>query len=168
MNGATADELARAGVCAIPEGRGIFPNLTVVENLQMVTFSGVSFKQVQERTYAQFPRLKERRTQLAGTLSGGEQQMVALGRGLASNPRILLLDEPSMGLAPTMADLIFTCIEALHREAQLTILLVEQRVAEALQACDHGYVLESGRLVLDGPPASLLADARVKKAYLGL
>ena len=162
---------AHLGLAHVPEGRQVFKSLTVLENLEMGAHTQrgrADWKRTLEYIYALFPVLAERRTQLAGTLSGGEQQMVALGRGLASRPRVLLLDEPSMGLAPTTADLIFACIEALHREAKLTILLVEQRVAEALQACDHGYVLESGRLVLDGPPASLLADERVKRAYLGL
>ena len=115
-----------------------------------------------------FPRLAERRRQSAGTLSGGEQQMVAIARGLASKPRLLMLDEPSMGLAPTIADQIFECIERVHREQGIGILLVEQRVAEALETCDRGYVLESGRIVLQGTHDTLLSDARVKKAYLGL
>jgi branched-chain amino acid transport system ATP-binding protein len=112
--------------------------------------------------------LKERRDQPAGTLSGGEQQMLAIGRGLASSPRLLLLDEPSMGLAPMLADLIFSRIEEIHRQTGLTVLLVEQRVAEALSACNYGYVLESGRLVLEGTHDALLADERVKRAYLGM
>ena len=105
---------------------------------------------------------------MAGTLSGGEQQMLAIGRGMASAPRLLLLDEPSMGLAPTIADLIFDRIAALHQEDGLTILLVEQRVAEALESCDYGYVLETGRVVLEGPHRALMADDRVRRAYLGM
>jgi branched-chain amino acid transport system ATP-binding protein len=112
--------------------------------------------------------LAERRSQLAGTLSGGEQQMLAIGRGIASAPRLLLLDEPSMGLAPTIADLIFDRIAALHQEDKVTLLLVEQRVAEALESCDYGYVLETGRVVLEGQHRALMADDRVRRAYLGM
>jgi branched-chain amino acid transport system ATP-binding protein len=110
----------------------------------------------------------ERRSQLAGTLSGGEQQMLAIGRGIASSPQLLLLDEPSMGLAPAIADLIFDRITALHREDGVTLLLVEQRVAEALESCDYGYVLETGRVVLEGTHRTLTADDRVRRAYLGM
>ncbi len=106
--------------------------------------------------------------QLAGTLSGGEQQMLSIGRGLAASPRVLMLDEPSMGLAPTIADQIFERIEEIHREAKITILLVEQRVAEALESCDRGYVLASGRVVLEGVHETLIRDERVKRAYLGM
>ncbi|HLW16322.1 MAG TPA: ABC transporter ATP-binding protein [Actinomycetota bacterium] len=166
VNGATADELARAGVCAIPEGRGIFPNLTVVENLQMVTFGGVSFKQVEERTYAQFPRLKERRTQLAGTLSGGEQQMLAIARALMSRPEVLLLDEPSLGLSPIMVQTIFEAIENINREGA-SVLLVEQNANAALKHSHRAYVLETGRVVKAAPAAELLADESVRNAYLG-
>ncbi len=121
-----------------------------------------------ERIHTLFPILAERASQLAGTLSGGEQQMLAIGRGLASAPRLLMLDEPSMGLAPAVADTIFERISQIHREDGLTILLVEQRVAEALELSDHGYVLETGRIVLDGPYETLLADDRVRRSYLGL
>jgi branched-chain amino acid transport system ATP-binding protein len=120
-----------------------------------------------ERIFALFPVLAERREQLAGTLSGGEQQMLAIGRGIASSPRLLMLDEPSMGLAPAVADLIFERIGELHR-AGLTILLVEQRVAEAVQACDFGYVLETGRVVLAGSHQRLLGDDRIRTVYLGM
>ena len=112
--------------------------------------------------------LAERRAQLAGTLSGGEQQMLAIGRGLASSPKLLMLDEPSMGLAPTIADFIFEQLIEIRRETGLTILLVEQRVAEALESADHGYVLEAGRVVLEGNNQSLRADDRVRQAYLGM
>jgi branched-chain amino acid transport system ATP-binding protein len=117
---------------------------------------------------ALFPVLQERREQLAGTLSGGEQQMLAIGRGLASAPELLMLDEPSMGLAPTVVDAIFERIHQIHREHGITILLVEQRVAEALESCDRGYVLETGRVVMQGTHTELMADARVKRAYLGM
>ena len=115
-----------------------------------------------------FPVLADRREQLAGTLSGGEQQMLAIGRGLASAPRLLMLDEPSMGLAPTVADQIFERIAAVRREKKVTILMVEQRAVEALEYCDRGYVLETGRVVLSGTHDALLADDRVRKAYLGI
>jgi branched-chain amino acid transport system ATP-binding protein len=121
-----------------------------------------------EQIYTLFPVLKERHAQPAGTLSGGEQQMLAIGRGLASSPRLLLLDEPSMGLSPMLADLIFSRIEEIHRQSGVTVLLVEQRVAEALGACDYGYVLESGRLVLEGAHDALTQDEKVKQAYLGM
>jgi len=120
-----------------------------------------------ERIFALFPILAERRDQAAGTLSGGEQQMLAIGRGIASSPRLLMLDEPSMGLAPMVADLIFERIAELHRDG-LAILLVEQRVAEAVQSCDFGYVLETGRVVLEGTHQALLADDRIRSFYLGM
>jgi branched-chain amino acid transport system ATP-binding protein len=159
------------GIAHVPEGRQVFPNLTVLENLEMgaVTKAGQSsWEQNLDYVLALFPVLAERREQLAGTLSGGEQQMLAIGRGLASAPRLLMLDEPSMGLAPTIADLIFERIAAIRRERQLTILLVEQRAVEALEYCDRGYVLETGRVVLSGTHDELLADDRVRKAYLGM
>ena len=118
--------------------------------------------------FALFPVLAERLRQAAGTLSGGEQQMLAIGRGIASSPQLLLLDEPSMGLAPAVADLIFDRITALHREDRVTLLLVEQRVAEALECCNYGYVLETGRVVLEGTHRTLTADDRVRRAYLGM
>jgi len=121
-----------------------------------------------DRIFAVFPVLAERRHQLAGTLSGGEQQMLAIGRGIASSPQLLLLDEPSMGLAPAVADLIFERIAALNREDGITLLLVEQRVAEALESCDYGYVLEAGRVVLEGRHETLITDDRVRRAYLGM
>ena len=126
------------------------------------------FKAVLDRVLTLFPVLAERRRQLAGTLSGGEQQMLAIGRGIASAPRLLLLDEPSMGLAPTIADLIFDRIAALHREDKVTLILVEQRVAEALESCDYGYVLETGRVVLEGTHRILMTDDRIRRAYLGM
>ncbi len=162
---------ARLGIAHIPEGRQVFPSLTVLENLEMGAYATAGRQQWArslDRIFALFPVLAERRRQLAGTLSGGEQQMLAIGRGIASSPRLLMLDEPSMGLAPAVADLIFERIEALHREDRLTVLLVEQRVAEALQSCDVGYVLGTGRIVMQGPREALLADDRVRRAYLGM
>ena len=164
-------ERAHLGIAHVPEGRQVFRSLSVIENLEMgaVPERGrAEWSRNLEQIYALFPVLKERRDQPAGTLSGGEQQMLAIGRGLASSPRLLLLDEPSMGLAPMLADLIFSRIEEIHRQTGLTVLLVEQRVAEALSACNYGYVLESGRLVLEGTHDLLLADERVKRAYLGM
>ena len=165
-----AAERAHLGIAHVPEGRQVFASLTVLENLEMGAYperGRANWAQNLERIYALFPVLKERRDQLAGTLSGGEQQMLAIGRGIASSPRLLMLDEPSMGLAPAVADLIFERVEELHR-AGLTVLLVEQRVAEALQSCDFGYVLETGRIVLQGPQETLLGDDRVRRAFLGM
>jgi branched-chain amino acid transport system ATP-binding protein len=162
---------AHLGIAHVPEGRQVFAGMTVLENLEMGAYANrdrAAWGRNRERIFALFPVLAERRRQLAGTLSGGEQQMLAIGRGIASEPRLLLLDEPSMGLAPAVADLIFERIAALHREDRVTLLLVEQRVAEALEACDYGYVLETGEVVLEGPHRSLLADDRVRRAYLGM
>ena len=164
-------ERAHLGIAHVPEGRQVFRTLSVFENLEMgalTTRGRAEWARNIEMIFTLFPVLKERRDQPAGTLSGGEQQMLAIGRGLASSPRLLLLDEPSMGLSPLLADLIFSRIEEIHREGGLTVLLVEQRVAEALGSCDYGYVLESGRLVLQGTNDTLLADDRVKRAYLGM
>src|SRR2546423_11856911 len=164
-------ERAHLGIAHVPEGRQVFKSLTVLENLEMGAHS-MRGRAAWRRNLAQivefFPVLAERRDQLAGTLSGGEQQMLSIGRGLASSPRVLMLDEPSMGLAPTIADQIFERIEAIHRESKIMILLVEQRVAEALESCDRGYVLESGRVVLEGVHETLIRDDRGKRAYLGM
>ncbi len=165
-----ASERAHLGIAHVPEGRQVFASLTVMENLEMGAYPAAGRRQWArnlERILSLFPVLAERRGQLAGTLSGGEQQMLTIGRGLASSPRLLMLDEPSMGLAPAVADMIFERIEELHRGG-LTVLLVEQRVAEALQSCDIGYVLETGHIVLQGPNRVLMADDRVRRAYLGM
>ena len=159
------------GIAHVPEGRQVFPNLSVLENLEMGAITQAGQKQWEQNldyVFTLFPVLADRRQQLAGTLSGGEQQMLAIGRGLASAPRLLMLDEPSMGLAPTVADLIFERIASVRREKRVTILLVEQRAVEALEYCDRGYVLETGRVVLSGRHDALLADDRVRKAYLGM
>ncbi len=159
------------GIAHVPEGRQVFPSLTVMENLEMGAFNEAgrrNWKQNLERILTWLPVLADRRSQLAGTLSGGEQQMVAVGRGLASAPKLLMLDEPSMGLAPTIADFIFEKLLEIRRDTRLTILLVEQRVAEALESADHGYVLEAGRVVLEGNNQSLRANDRVRQAYLGM
>jgi branched-chain amino acid transport system ATP-binding protein len=162
---------ARLGIAHVPEGRQVFRTMTVMENLEMGTLAPGARERWDEnlrRILELFPVLADRRHQLAGTLSGGEQQMLAIGRGLASCPRLLMLDEPSMGLAPALVDAIFERITEIHRLDRLTILLVEQRVAEALESCDRGYVLDTGRVVLEGPPERLLADERVQRFYLGL
>ena len=162
---------AHLGIAHVPEGRQVFKTLTVRENLEMGAYPKAGrahWAQTLDRIHTLFPILAERAAQLAGTLSGGEQQMLAIGRGLACTPRLLLLDEPSMGLAPSIADTIFDRISQIHREDGVTILLVEQRVVEALEACDYGYVLEAGCVTLHGRYETLLSDARVKRAYLGI
>ena len=164
VNGATADELARAGVCAIPEGRGIFPNLTVEENLQMVTFGGVSLKHVEERTYVQFPRLKERRQQLSGTLSGGEQQMLAVARALATDPALLMLDEISMGLAPMVVGELYDLVKQVA-ESGVSILLVEQFARTALAVADYAAIMVHGKVRRVGQGADI--EEELSAAYLG-
>jgi branched-chain amino acid transport system ATP-binding protein len=159
------------GIAHVPEGRQVFPSLTVMENLEMGAMTEAGrrdWKGNIERIFEWLPVLAERRAQFAGTLSGGQQQMLAIGRGLASSPKLLMLDEPSMGLAPTTADLIFDRLIEIRRQTKLTILLVEQRVAEALESADHGYVLEAGRVALEGDKQTLRADDRVRRAYLGM
>ena len=166
-----ARDRAHLGIAHVPEGRQVFSNLTVLENLDMGATPAkgrAEWARNLERCFSLFPVLAERRSQLAGTLSGGEQQMLAIGRGLASSPRLLLLDEPSMGLAPIIVDLIFERIQDLHRDNQLTIVLVEQRVVEALEPCDWAYVLDVGRCVASGPPDQIMTDARIRQAYLGM
>jgi branched-chain amino acid transport system ATP-binding protein len=162
---------AHLGIAHVPEGRQVFPSLTVGENLEMGAYTEAgrgTWKENQERIYTWFPVLGERTRQLAGTLSGGEQQMLAIGRGLASAPQLLMLDEPSMGLAPAIADEIFERIVAIHEQAHISILLVEQRVAEALHFANRGYVLETGRVILEGDNETLCNDDRIRQAYLGI
>jgi branched-chain amino acid transport system ATP-binding protein len=162
---------AHLGIAHVPEGRQVFPSLTVMENLEMgaITDAGRrDWKQNIERIFEWLPVLAERRDQFAGTLSGGQQQMLAIGRGLASSPKLLMLDEPSMGLSPAIADFIFERLIDIRQQSKLTILLVEQRVAEALESADHGYVLEAGRIALEGSNRTLRADDRVRRAYLGM
>jgi branched-chain amino acid transport system ATP-binding protein len=163
-------QIVYAGVSHAPEGRKIFSTLTVNENLNMGAYSlgnaKARIEEHRERVYTLFPRLLERRSQLAGTLSGGEQQMLAIGRALMSDPKLLLLDEPSLGLAPLLVKAIFDTVREINR-AGMTILLVEQNARAALKLADKGYVLETGRIVLSGPADRLLADERVRKAYLG-
>ncbi|GIX48508.1 MAG: ABC transporter ATP-binding protein [Candidatus Tectimicrobiota bacterium] len=163
---------AQLGIAHVPEGRKVFRSLTVLENLEMGALSPrgprARWAENRRRIEELFPVLVERRHQLAGTLSGGEQQMLAIARGLAAAPELLLLDEPSMGLAPALVEAIFACIRDIHHRDGVTVLLVEQRAAEALELCDHGYVLDTGRIVLEGSRETLLADARVRQAYLGM
>jgi branched-chain amino acid transport system ATP-binding protein len=157
------------GVGHVPEGRRIFPRLSVEENLRLGAFTVRDRTEIarrQEYVFILFPRLAERRHQAGGTLSGGEQQMLAIGRALMMQPRILLLDEPSMGLAPVLVESIFEVIQRLNRDGT-TILLVEQNARMALEVAHRGYVLETGRIVLSGPAAELAADPRVQAAYLG-
>ena len=161
-------KIVSKGLALVPEGRRVFLQMTVQENLEMGAFtkpnSGVAADL--EMVYDLFPRLKERRKQVAGTLSGGEQQMLAMGRALMSHPNLLMLDEPSMGLAPILVEQIFEIIQNLHK-AGTTILLVEQNAAAALSVADRGYVLETGKIVTSGTGAELLASPAIKKAYLG-
>jgi len=162
-----AHQLVRRGVAHSPEGRRIFPSMSVRENLLMGAFHDRKHVAKDlERVFGLFPRLQERISQAGGTLSGGEQQMLAIGRALMSRPRLLLLDEPSMGLAPLVVQTIFEVIAQINADG-VAVLLVEQNAAQALKIAHRGYVLETGQVVLDGPAADLLADDRVRQAYLG-
>lgn len=162
-----AHKLVYKGMAQVPEGRRIFLQMTVRENLDMGAFTQKGdIEESLERVYAQFPRLKEREKQIAGTLSGGEQQMLAMGRALMSHPKLLMMDEPSMGLAPILVDQIFEIIQSLHK-AGTTILLVEQNAQKALRVADRAYVLETGRIVMSGTGKELSASPEVQKAYLG-
>jgi branched-chain amino acid transport system ATP-binding protein len=164
VNGASSDALARAGVCLVPEGRGIFPNLTVLENLRMFTHAGAPFSDVQEQAFAQFPRLKERRKQIAGTLSGGEQQMLSMSRALATKPALLLLDELSMGLAPLIVEELYERVADLAREG-LSILIVEQFAQAVLGVATVASIMLHGRITRTGPPAEIAEE--LTAAYLG-
>ncbi len=170
ISGMPVHTVTAKGVIQVPEGRRIFPRMTVEENLGMGAFlrtkdpAGVQASM--DHVFQLFPRLKERRTQKGGTLSGGEQQMLATGRGLMASPKLLMLDEPSMGLAPVVVEIIFDTIKTLNDQG-ITILLVEQNAAMALQIADRGYVLETGNVVLEGPGKDLLVNEQVRKTYLG-
>lgn len=169
LAGQPVHSMVRQGLVMVPEGRGIFPQLTIEENLHMGSYSrkdAINIAQELELVYQRFPRLAERRQQTAGTLSGGEQQMLAMGRAILSKPQLLLLDEPTMGLAPIMVDKIFEVIEDISQQG-VTILLIEQNARLALEVSQRGYVLESGELTLQGPARELLHDPKVRAAYLG-
>ena len=168
LDGVPAHKVVSKGLAHVPEGRRVFLQMTVEENLEMGAYTrpNIEIADSIADVYERFPRLKERRKQIAGTLSGGEQQMLAMGRALMSKPQLLMLDEPSMGLAPLLIEQIFSIIKELH-DAGTTILLVEQNAQMALSVADRGYVLETGRIVTTGTGAQLLNDDAVKKAYLG-
>jgi branched-chain amino acid transport system ATP-binding protein len=171
IDGVPAHEIVERGIAHVPEGRRVFPRMTVAENLELGAFSRTGQSQAQQRAdmdriFGLFPVLAERRRQAAGTLSGGEQQMLAIGRALMSRPRLLMLDEPSMGLSPIMMNLIFSTLAELKTEGT-TILLVEQNAQAALGLADHAYVIETGSVVLEGSATELAASEQVRKAYLG-
>jgi branched-chain amino acid transport system ATP-binding protein len=169
IDGMPGHEIVAKGICHSPEGRRIFPRMTVDENLDLGAYlrrDQAAVKESRERVLELFPRLRERITQRAGTMSGGEQQMLAVGRALMGEPKLLILDEPSMGLAPVLVDLIFETIEAI-RKTGVTILLVEQNALAALRIADYAYVLESGHLKLEGDGSKLANDPAIAKAYLG-
>jgi branched-chain amino acid transport system ATP-binding protein len=168
-SGLAGHDLVKAGICHSPEGRRIFPRMTVSENLDLGAFlrkDNAKIAEDRERVLELFPVLRERLQQKAGTMSGGEQQMLAVARALLGDPKLLLLDEPSMGLAPVLVDVVFETIERI-REQGITILLVEQNALAALRIADYAYVLESGRLALEGPASQLITDESLTKAYLG-
>jgi branched-chain amino acid transport system ATP-binding protein len=169
IDGLTTPDIARAGIAHVPEGRGTFAPMTTEENLRLGAYTRKD-KEVEsdfERIYTYFPRLRERRNQQAGTLSGGEQQMLAIGRALMMRPKLLVLDEPSFGLAPLIVQEIFRIMRRINAEAKVSMLLVEQNAALALDLADHAYVLETGRIVMSGEAAQIKSDAGVRKSYLG-
>ncbi|MFC0238926.1 ABC transporter ATP-binding protein [Rhodopseudomonas telluris] len=169
LTGARPPRILKAGIAHCPEGRRVFPHMTVEENLDMGAYLRSDRSEVaadRDRIYGEFPRLAERRKQAAGTLSGGEQQMLAIGRALMSRPRLVMFDEPSLGLAPNIVERTFAIIRRI-RDTGTTVLLVEQNAFAALDMCDHAYLLEGGRIVLSGSGAELIANPHVRKAYLG-
>jgi branched-chain amino acid transport system ATP-binding protein len=169
IKGQGAWDLARQGLVMIPEGRGTFTRMTIVENLQMGAYCRDDSAEIEadiDKVFGIFPRLKERAQQLAGTMSGGEQQMLAMGRALMARPKVLLLDEPSMGLSPIMVDKIFEVVQTIHGQGT-TMLLVEQNASRALGLADRGYVMESGEVTMSGDAKALLDDPKVRAAYLG-
>jgi branched-chain amino acid transport system ATP-binding protein len=169
ITGARPPRVLAAGIAHCPEGRRVFPHMTVEENLDMGAYlrtDGSDVAADRDRIYSEFPRLAERRKQAAGTLSGGEQQMLAIGRAMMSRPRLIMFDEPSLGLAPNIVERTFAIIRSI-RDAGTTVLLVEQNAFAALEMCDHAYLLEGGRIVLSGSGAELIENTHVRKAYLG-
>ena len=169
INKVPSHKIVQMGMTQVPEGRRVFQELTVFDNLLMGAYTKKDNKKIKEdieSVYDRFPRLKERKNQIAGTLSGGEQQMLAMGRALMSHPRLLMLDEPSMGLSPLLVDQVFSIIKDIHKEGT-TILLVEQNAGKALAIADRAYVLETGNITMTGEAGTLLNDDRIKKAYLG-
>ena len=169
IKGQGAWDLVKQGLVMVPEGRGVFSRMTITENLQMGAFVRNDVKAIADdidRVFGIFPRLKERRNQLAGTMSGGEQQMLAMGRALMARPKVLLMDEPSMGLSPILVDKIFEVVNDIHQQGT-TILLVEQNASRALQLASRGYVMDSGEVTMTGDAKQLLADPKVRAAYLG-
>ena len=169
LTGAHYRDVVRAGLIQVPEGRRIFPNLSVLENLELGAFTRARERRAAnlERVFTTFPRLKERIAQKAGTMSGGEQQMLAIGRGMMAEPRLLILDEPSLGLSPLLVEQMFALVGRLHEEG-LAVLLVEQNVGQSLEIADRAYVLENGAIRFEGRPAELLASDELRRAYLGL
>jgi branched-chain amino acid transport system ATP-binding protein len=168
LKGQGSWDLVKQGLVMVPEGRGTFTRMTITENLQMGAFirNDNEIEADIEKVFTIFPRLKERRSQLAGTMSGGEQQMLAMGRALMARPKVLLLDEPSMGLSPIMVDKIFEVVDSIHNQGT-TILLVEQNASRALQLASRGYVMDSGEITMSGEAKALLNDPKVRAAYLG-
>jgi branched-chain amino acid transport system ATP-binding protein len=170
ISGWATEDIVRLGVAHVPEGRGTFVRLTVEENLQLGAMTRRGRREIAadiDRVYVQFPRLKERRTQQAGTLSGGEQQMLAVGRALMLRPRLLLLDEPSFGLAPLIVEELFEILRKVNAETGVAMLIVEQNAALALELAEHAYLLETGHIVMDAPAAVVGADEAIRRAYLG-
>jgi branched-chain amino acid transport system ATP-binding protein len=169
IKGRGAWDMVKEGLVMVPEGRGVFTRMTITENLQIGAYIRTDKAEIasdMERVFATFPRLKERATQLAGTMSGGEQQMLAMGRALMARPKVLLLDEPSMGLSPIMVDKIFEVVKQVYDQG-VTVLLVEQNASRALQLADRGYVMESGLITMSGDAKVMLSDPKVRAAYLG-
>jgi len=170
IRGRATEDIVRLGIAHVPEGRGTFVRLTVEENLRLGAITRGGGREVLDdidRVYGHFPRLKERRTQQAGTLSGGEQQMLAVGRALMLRPRLMLLDEPSFGLAPLIVRELFGILKTINRESRVSMLLVEQNASLALELADHAYLLETGRVVMSGPAADISEDENVRRSYLG-
>ena len=170
INGRATEDIVRLGIAHVPQGRGTFSRQTVEENLQIGAMTRRDRKAIAadvERVYAYFPRLKERHRQQAGTLSGGEQQMLAVGRAMMLRPRLMLLDEPSFGLAPLVVEELFGILRTLNQTEQVSMLLVEQNAALALDLADHAYLIETGRLVMEGPAQQLRDDENIRRAYLG-